>query len=175
MNIKKLLGTGILLICSINLSFANQTVTDSDVNSAVKNKISAEPSLNGTLISTQTSNGVVNLSGKVDSDTQADTATELAQSTEGVTDVDSSNLTIKGSRHPIDDSVITSKVKGMFIQQKLFGDKDVSAITIKVETNNGIVSLSGSANNQQQIDNAINIAKAIKGVKQVKSTIKISN
>jgi hyperosmotically inducible protein len=175
MKIKRILVVFFMMMCSINLAFANQTESDSNINSAVESKISSDSSLNGTSIKVKTTNGTVNLSGKVDSDTQADTATELAQSTDGVTDVDSSNLDIKGSRHPIDDSVITAKVKGMFIQQKLFGDKDISAMTIKVETNNGIVSLSGTANDQQQIDNAIKISKSIKGVKEVKSTIKVSN
>jgi len=63
----------------------------------------------------------------------------------------------------------------MFIQQKLFGDKDVAAISIIVETNDGVVSLSGTADNQHQINNAIKIAKSIKGVKEVKSIVKISN
>ena len=79
-------------------------------------------------IKIKTVNGVVNLSGNVDSDTQANTATELAQSTAGVKDVDSSNLTIKGSEHPVADAAITAKIKGMFIQQKLFGDKDISVM-----------------------------------------------
>jgi hyperosmotically inducible protein len=65
-------------------------------------------------------------------------------------------------------------VKGMFIQEKLFGDKDIAAITIKVETVDGVVSLSGTADNKQQADNAIKLAKSVKGVKDVKSTIEIS-
>ena len=175
MNVKKMLGICILSLCATNLSFANQMMSDTSINSAVENKISSDQSLNGTTIKIQTIQGVVNLSGNVDSDTQANTATELAQSTAGVTDVDSSNLTIQGSQHPLEDAAITAKVKGMFIQQKLFGDKDIAAITISVETNNGIVSLSGTSDNQQQINNAIKIAKSVKGVKKVKSTVKISN
>jgi len=175
MNVKKIIGACILSLCASTFSFANHLVSDASINSAVENKISSDQSLNGTTIKIHTEKGVVNLSGNVDSATQADAATELAQSTDGVTDVDSSKLTIKDSQHPIEDAVITAKVKGMFIQQKLFGDKDISAITISVETNNGVVSLSGTSDSQQEINNAIKIAKSVKGVKEVKSTIKISN
>jgi len=56
----------------------------------------------------------------------------------------------------------------------MFGDKDIAAFTIQAETNNGIVSLSGTADNQEQIQNAIKIAKKIKGVKEVKSTVIVS-
>ena len=172
--IKKIMSACILSLLATHLSFAAEMESDAQINSTVQSKISAEPSLKGTSIKIATANGVVNLSGKVDSSTQANTATELAQSTAGVNDVDTGHLTVKGSHHPLDDSLITSKVKGMFIQQKLFGDKEIAAITIKVETNNGVVSLSGTADNQEQIDNAIKIAKSIKGVKSVKSTVKIS-
>lgn len=176
MNIKKLFILSILSMCLSSFSFA-QTVVVSDptINSNVKSKISADSSLSGASIDVATSKGVVSLSGNVDTDTQATKATELAESTEGVQDVDTSNLTVKGSQHPLTDAYITSKVKGMFIQQKLFGDKDVAAMTIKVETQDGVVSLSGNADNQDQIDNAIKIAKAVVGVKDVKSSVNISN
>ena len=72
------------------------------------------------------------------------------------------------------DTTITAKVKSLFMQKKIFGDKDIAAITISVETNNGVVSLSGTADNQAQIDNAIKIAKSVKGVKDVKSTVTVS-
>ncbi len=61
----------------------------------------------------------------------------------------------------------------VLIKEKLFTDKDIAAMTIKVETNNGIVSLSGVADNQAQADNAIKIAKTINGVKEVRSTIQL--
>ncbi len=86
------------------------------------------------------------------------------------------NSTVKNetSSNLAEDSAITAKVKGMFVQKKLFGDKDIAAITISVETTDGKVLLSGTADNQEQIDNAIKIAKSIEGVKSVQSTVTIS-
>lgn len=165
----------IILLCSTQLVFAEKVNSDSRINSEVRNKISSYPTLKGASINIKTSNGIVYLYGTVDSDSKADTAMRLAKSTQGVKDVNSSHLNVKENQNNVDDSIITAKVKAMFVKEKLFGDKEISAITITVETNNGIVFLGGTAENQQQIDNAIKIAESIEGVKSVKSSIEISN
>jgi len=164
-----------MLMCSM-MSYAkvDHNPTDKDINTSINTKLSADQSLAGTSITVKTVNGVANLSGSVDSDTQASAATELAQSTPYVKDVDTSDLTIKGSDHPVTDMIITAKIKGMFIQKKLYSEKDIAAMSIGVETNNGTVSLSGTANNKKQIQNAIIIAKSISGVTDVKSTVTVS-
>lgn len=176
MKIKKLIQMSVLVMGLVfsGFSIAQDLTSDSDITAGVKNKISAESSLSDASINVSTSNGVVALSGKVDSKNQATTATQLAQSTPGVKDVDSSNLNVKESDKPLKDDIITAKIKGLYIQQKLFGDKDVAAMGIKVETNDGVVTLSGSADNQVQADNAVSIAKSVAGVKEVKSNIKVS-
>ena len=163
-----------ILILSFCVASSVFALSDSAITSSVKSKIAADSSLSGNTISVTTKDGVVMLSGKVSSDTQASEATEVAQSTEGVKDVDATKLTVNDSQQPFTDTLITAKVKGMFIQQKLFGDKDVAAMTIQVETNNGVVTLGGTADNQAQADNAVKIAKTVSGVKEVKSNIKIS-
>jgi len=69
----------------------------------------------------------------------------------------------------IDDSIITTKVKAA-----LLADPDVKGTDINVETKKGEVMLSGFVGNQQQIDQAMKIAKAVEGVKKVdnKMTVK---
>lgn len=65
------------------------------------------------------------------------------------------------------DAVITTKVKAEFAK-----DKAVSASDIKVETDsNGLVQLSGTAKSQAEADQAVKIAKNVKGVTGVKSDI----
>lgn len=65
------------------------------------------------------------------------------------------------------DAVITTKVKAEFAK-----NKTVSASDIKVETDsNGLVQLSGTAKTQAEADQAVKIAKNIKGVTGVKSDI----
>ncbi|MDX1902494.1 MAG: BON domain-containing protein [Gammaproteobacteria bacterium] len=147
---------------------------DNQITSVVKDKIASDSSLSGAAIHVKSVQGVVTLSGNVESDTQAETVVQLAESTPNVKDVDTKQLTIKGSKHPMDDALITAKIKGTFLREKIFGDKDIASMTINVETNNGVVSLSGTADNQSQIDTAKSIASSTKGVKGVKSTVEIS-
>jgi hyperosmotically inducible protein len=71
------------------------------------------------------------------------------------------------------DAAITAKVKSKFISEKLFGEADMSAMSIKVETNNGVVHLTGTADNQTQIDNAAKIAETVDGVSKVVNEVTI--
>lgn len=66
----------------------------------------------------------------------------------------------------IDDTVITTKVKAAFVE-----DSKVSALRINVTSNKGVVQLTGFANSIQEADRAVNIARAIPGVKDVKNDI----
>lgn len=67
-----------------------------------------------------------------------------------------------------DDSLITAKVKSAFV-----GDKEVSALHIGVETFKGVVHLSGEAKSKQELNHAVELARNVKGVKSVKSTIQL--
>ncbi|AKX49230.1 hypothetical protein AKN93_07290 [Thiopseudomonas alkaliphila] len=60
------------------------------------------------------------------------------------------------------DTWITSKVKSTFL-----ADHAISGLDIKVETNNGMVSLSGTVNTPAERDLAIERAQGIKGVTNV--------
>ena len=68
----------------------------------------------------------------------------------------------------IDDSVITSKIKAKFVE-----DRAVSALNISVETFKGTVQLSGFANNQTEISRAVELASDVKGVRSVKNDIRL--
>jgi hyperosmotically inducible protein len=68
----------------------------------------------------------------------------------------------------IDDSAITSSVKGRF-----FDNKDVAGSSISVETLNGTVMLSGFAKDAKEKATAESIARDVKGVKAVKNEIAV--
>lgn len=179
MKIMPLLKTALLttIIALVSPAFADNTpVSDSAITKEINKKIAVDPLLrhSNLKVNVSTSNQIVTYSGVVNSDSEASTLVELAQSTVGVKDVDTSHLTVKGSSQPITDTMITAKVKGEFIKEKLFGDKDVSAWTIDVETNNGIVTLTGSAETKDQVKNAIKLAQATSGVAQVRYRVKIT-
>jgi hypothetical protein len=44
---------------------------------------------------------------------------------------------------------------------------------IKVDTNNGVVWMSGTANSQEEVNQAVTIARNTEGVKMVKSDLKV--
>jgi hyperosmotically inducible protein len=69
----------------------------------------------------------------------------------------------------VSDSVITTKIKAEYAK-----DKDVSALNIKVDTDDkGVVTLSGSARSKAEADKAVKIARDTKGVSSVKNKIKV--
>jgi osmotically-inducible protein OsmY len=68
----------------------------------------------------------------------------------------------------VDDGWITTKVKSEFAIDKL-----VSATNIRVNTDNGVVHLSGPAKNQAEANRAIEIARNVKGVRSVRNAMEI--
>ncbi len=68
----------------------------------------------------------------------------------------------------VDDSVITTKVKSAFIQ-----DKDVKASDIKVETFKGVVQLSGFVASRTELEKASQVASQVPGVKAVRNDIRL--
>jgi hyperosmotically inducible periplasmic protein len=67
-----------------------------------------------------------------------------------------------------EDGWITTKIKSEFAVDKL-----VSATKIHVNTDNGVVHLSGVAKNAAEANRAIDIARNVKGVKSVSNRMQI--
>ena len=68
----------------------------------------------------------------------------------------------------VDDTAITTAVKARFVD-----NHDVDATSIKVETLNGTVMLSGFAKNSTEKSTAENLAWKVNGVKSVKNDISV--
>jgi hyperosmotically inducible protein len=68
----------------------------------------------------------------------------------------------------IDDTIITTKVK-----TALLADSDIKGLAIDVETSGGVVTLTGAATNQTQIDRAGKLASDVKGVSAVDNKLTI--
>ena len=77
--------------------------------------------------------------------------------------------TAKRSDQPIDDSVITTKVKA-----DLAKDKQVRGRDIEVKTVNGVVELTGTARTKGEASKAASIARKVKGVTSVKNDIQVA-
>lgn len=66
------------------------------------------------------------------------------------------------------DTAITGKVKAALV-----ADKDLSALDVAVETNNGVVTLTGTVGTAAQADKAAVVTRGVEGVKQVNNNVKV--
>jgi hyperosmotically inducible periplasmic protein len=66
------------------------------------------------------------------------------------------------------DAAVTAKVKAALVQAD-----DVKGLSINVDTVNGVVTLKGTVDTQQQADRAVSIAKVAEGVKEVRSELTV--
>jgi hyperosmotically inducible protein len=72
-----------------------QVVDDTLVTTKVKARFAADPQVSALAIDVNTVNGVVTLTGVVESDSARQRAIQLAQGTDGVQRVDATNLHVK--------------------------------------------------------------------------------
>lgn len=70
------------------------------------------------------------------------------------------------SGHAMSDAAITTKVKSA-----LLAERGLPSSQIKVETNDGVVQLSGFLNSQSEIDRAVQVASQVKNVKSVENNL----
>ena len=150
---------------------AGTELNDTLVTTKVKTALLADSDISGLDVQVETRNGVVQLSGFVENQSQIDRAVAATRDVEGVRSVEnnigltSSSPTVGGK---VDDSMITAKVKA-----GLLADSEVKSFDIAVNTRQGEVQLSGFVENQNQIDQAIAIANKVSGVTQVDNEMSI--
>jgi hypothetical protein len=66
------------------------------------------------------------------------------------------------------DARITATIKA-----RLIGEPNLSALKIDVDTDNGVVTLSGTVESAQQADRAVELARTVEGVTRVASVLQI--
>ena len=122
-----------------------------------------------------TKGGIVTLKGDADNQAQKDLTTEYAKDIDGVKDVKNEmtvSKTLKKTHdtvdEKIDDASITAQVK-----MSLLFHRSTSAVNTKVETNNGVVTLSGKARNAAEKDLVTKLVNDVTGVKSVKNQMTI--
>jgi len=171
--IKMVIVTFTLLCCSLGYSATIQP-SDSEIVSGIQSQFAADKTTSDLNVNVSSQSGVVKLKGKINTDVEASKLIQIAESVQGVSDVNTSALTVKESKNNMADTAITAKIKGLYIREKLFGDKDISVMGVNVETTNGIVYLTGTVDTKLQADNAVKLAKSIKGVKKVESKLEVN-
>jgi hyperosmotically inducible periplasmic protein len=150
--------------------------TDAGVTTKVKAKLAADDAVKAYQIDVDTRDKVVTLSGNVESEIAKTQASRLARETEGVARV-VDNVTV--TREPVDtpnmadrtdmtDPAITAAVKA-----KLLGDPLVAGLKIDVDTQSGVVTLSGTVKSAAEKEEAVRLARDTAGVKSVNDMIKV--
>lgn len=145
---------------------------DSTITARVKAALIDDKSIRSTDISVKTENKAVTLSGSVESTEQKEQAVKIAKEVKGVSTVND-KLSV-GNEQPASlkgyagDTAITSEIKA-----KLLADDIVPSRKVTVETSDGTVRLSGTVASRQQAERAVEIAKAVTGVKTVKNDLRV--
>jgi hyperosmotically inducible protein len=164
---------------------SDHPIDDSVITTKVKARLVKDKQVHARDIEVKTVNGVVELSGTARSKREASKAASLARGVKGVKSVKNDiqvaaaaapekapakdrPATAQKSDHPVSDSVITTKVKALYIK-----DKDVSFRTVEVKTVNGVVHLGGTAKSKEEAAKAESMARDVEGVKSVKNDIRV--
>jgi osmotically-inducible protein OsmY len=74
----------------------------------------------------------------------------------------------EGTGEYLDDSVITSKVKGAILN-----DPELKVMQINVETFKGVVQLSGFVDSKAMTARAVEVTRGVAGVKSVKDDMRV--
>ena len=74
----------------------------------------------------------------------------------------------EGTGEYVDDTVITTKVKAAVLNEP-----NLKSAEINVETFKGVVQLSGFVSSQANINRAVEVARAVPGVKSVKNDMRL--
>jgi hyperosmotically inducible protein len=148
--------------------------SDAALTARVKAALIDDELTKGKQIQVETRNGVVQLSGFVESVMDQEAALKTARSVPGVkqvrNDLDLSEADRSASQ-AAQDGVIEAKVKAQIAK-----DEDLSSANdVNVEVNSGIVQLSGFAASLQEKNRVRDIASAVSGVKDVRNNIALED
>ncbi len=161
-------------------------ITNSDpwITAKVQAKYFLDPDVKALDVDVTTSDGVVTLTGTVDSEAERRHAVAIARNTDGVRDVrddlrvggdESESTEARATSGPgivagIEDPWITIK-----IQSKYFLDADVKGHDIDVDTRDGVVTLTGTVGSANERQLAEQIARETDGVNRVVNRLKATS
>ncbi len=142
--------------------------SDAWIHDKVKVTLMFHRSVNAANTNISIKDGVVTLKGEAASQAQKELTTEYARDVEGVKEVNNEMTVAKDPAkeqtvgEQIDDSSITAQVK-----MTLLYHRSTSALNTKVETKDGVVTLTGKAGNAAEIKLASKLANDVNGVRNV--------
>lgn len=150
---------------------AGEQIDDTVLLAKVKAALIADPVAEAHEINVEVFRGIVQLNGFVETSAEKSRAGKVARDVGGVKDV-KNNLTVKHEGETvgavIDDATVTAKVKAALIDSSR-----TKAYQIEVETQKGVVQLSGFVDDASAKSAAVEIARSVAGVKSVINDIDV--
>jgi hyperosmotically inducible protein len=166
------LCTTLIMSAAHGQSSVPSKLDDAGTTARVKSALIVNKATKANQINVETQDGVVQLSGFVDSEMARQAAVSAARNIGGVREVQDRLLIADAGRttgQAIDDTVIAAKLKG-----ELASSAGLStASRVVVEVNGGVVELSGFVPTHEQKNRAAEIARRISGVMDVKNNITV--
>jgi hyperosmotically inducible protein len=146
-------------------------VDDTTISSRVKMNLINTPDVKARRIDVDVLDGVVTLTGLVESAAEIKKAEEVSLAVAGVKGV--TNYLTVGSRtmgQALEDKIIVGK-----INSNLIVEPNMRSLNIDVDSNKGVVTLTGIVSNAEQKSRALEIAKVTAGVIKVVDNLKVAN
>jgi hyperosmotically inducible protein len=177
--------------------------TDAGITTAVKSRLAADNTVKAYEIDVDTANGVVTLTGTVDRPVAKQQAVVIARQTDGVTDVvdnievspvptrttgdvdDNRDVTgdARDSARDAGDraseaagragAVVTDAAITTAVKAKVLADANTPGTAIDVDTQDGVVTLTGTVASRAAADRAVALARETNGVKNVVNNLKV--
>ena len=169
----------VVLALAVSLTVGCAQATDATITGTIKTKLAADGRVRASEINVDTTNGVVTLTGNLDSQEARDAALQLARGTTGVSDVKDMISVRSGTAsgeapdpkrtlgERVDDAGIALRVKA-----RLLDDPLVKGLRIDVDTRDGVVFLTGSVGSEAERKQAIEIARTTEGVTNVEDNLR---
>lgn len=158
----------VCLFCVVEVA-AQQSIDDTALTAKVKAALATERFVQARDIEVETRDGVVQLSGFVDSEAARTAAVMRARSVNGVAEV-RNDLSIRTddrpAAQPVADNVIAARVRDSLGNVKLADGSDVN-----VEVSEGVVQLSGFVMSVEEKARAGDAASSVAGVRDVENHI----
>ena len=156
---------------AVDVSKEKVLVNDSWLTAKTKIALAADGRVKGRQIDVETTKGQVMLRGKVDSDSAKQAAEDIAKGLDGVKTVKNDlEVVAPATREMVEDKddAITTRVK-----EHIAMDSGLKKADISVQTNAGVVSLTGEVMDIMTRANASWTTRQVPGVKSVKNDLTV--
>ncbi len=161
-------------------------VNDANVTAQVKLRLLWNATTEGLRINVTTRDGIVTLSGTVDSEARRNLAIRIARDTQGVREVvaelevkPTETLADKAREHARQSFLTTKRVMTdswitMKVYSSLTFESGIDTSRIKVNTQNGVVSLSGKVRSESEHRRILETTRSVVGVKKVVDKLRLA-